>query len=189
MMDTSITTSAPVHIENLNFMLRENNPLIHNYNNGISLNNNNNTFDKKNRVKFANKFFNENYKATLSCISELLGLLTKIYSDSEKLKKEKDDEKKETLRDKLYPLKGEASKKMDETNKIIINITQSIQNSMIDYTNFNVNTKNLLQIVQDLYEILTTKIKEVIEHSEQIVITIDKIKREPQTRLCLENNN
>ena len=48
---------------------------------------------------------------------------------------------------------------------------------MIDYTNFNVNTKNLLQIVQDLYEILTTKIKEVIEHSEQIVITIDKIKK------------
>ena len=178
MRDTSINTSTnePVHNANLHFMLNEFNTLMNN-DYGISLNNNNNNFLKKNRVIFANKFFNDNYKATLSCISESLGLLTKIYSDSEKLKKEKDNEKKETLRNKLSTLKEEASTKMDKTNKIIINITQSIQNSMIDYPNFNVNTTNLLQIVQYLYELLTTNIKAVIDHSEQIVITIDKIKK------------
>jgi hypothetical protein len=150
------THNNPIHEDNLHFTLL--NPRSPNKQNAILLNNANNEYTK-NRVINAKEFFTKNYKKTLNCISETLGILTNIYKFSEKLKKETNDIKKEILVNKLTALKHDADIKMNETYGNIIDITRSIQNSMIDYPNFNINDTDpqLLKKVEYLYTNLNEK--------------------------------
>ena len=178
----STTNSRPINQENVAYMLGVNDNIT-------TLMNNDDI--KNSRVINAKKFFLKNYNYTLQIIGETLGLLRNIYSFSENLKKEKNDIEKEKLVKKLNELKKQAKEKKDKTNKIIINMTKSIQNSMIDYQTFNINVNEteLSKIVQYLYKKLTTKINEVIEHSIHTTNTINAIKKSHINQTSIELQN